>query len=121
MVWCSEAMVTDHVPTGRMTRRWVLLRAMRYGNSWSRTSIVLAPAGIGRLAVRARMVGLGAARVVAGGARFVGGKIVRSTRHEARGRRTLMKGVGYIRGAVGSAYTEYARTATAPTSPTVGR
>ena len=36
MVWCDEAMVVDNVPAGRLTRDWVLRRALRSGNSASR-------------------------------------------------------------------------------------
>ncbi|MBM9476852.1 glycosyltransferase [Nakamurella flavida] len=117
MVWCDEAIVVDHVPLSRMTRRWVLMRAMRYGNSWSRTSVVLASGPVDRTLVRARMVGRGAARVVGGGIRLGIAAVTRSTRLNARGLRTVMKGVGFVRGAVGSTYTEYARTPVAPSTP----
>lgn len=110
MLWCDEAVVIDHVPADRATRRWVTRRAMRYGNSWSRTSIVMARGRVGRTATRFRMAVNGAVRVAAGGARWAMGRVVRSTRHDARGTRTLMKGVGFLRGAVGSTYTEYRRT-----------
>jgi succinoglycan biosynthesis protein ExoM len=48
-------------------------------------------------------------RIVAGAGRCGIGYVTRSTRHEARGTRTMMKGIGYVRGAVGSTYVEYAR------------
>ena len=111
MVWCDEAIVVDHVPAARTTREWVTKRAMRYGNSWSRTSIVLAEPGPRRVLVRAEMVARGTARLAGGAARMAVGMATRSLPHQARGRRTLMKGVGYVRGAIGSTYTEYARPA----------
>jgi len=111
LVWCDQAVVVDHVPTDRMTRDWVLKRAMRYGNSWSRTSMALADTPVSRFGTRLAMMGRGLIRVGAGGARFLVGVITRSTRHEARGRRTLMKGVGYLMGASGRVYVEYSRPA----------
>ena len=44
IVWCDEAVVTDHVRTERVTRQWVLQRHFRSGNSWSRISVRLAKA-----------------------------------------------------------------------------
>ena len=41
IVWCDEAIVFDHVPASRISHRWVLLRSMRYGNSWSRSTLVM--------------------------------------------------------------------------------
>jgi hypothetical protein len=94
-----------------MTRDWVLKRAMRYSNSWSRTSLALADTPVSRFGTRLAMMGRGLIRVGAGGTRFLVGVITRSTRHEARGRRTLMKGVGYLMGASGRVYVEYSRPA----------
>lgn len=109
IVWCSAALVVDHVPAARMSRRWVLLRAMRYGNSWSRASVVLAPTRSARLEVRIRMAMAGLVRVGAGGARVLLGAASRSVRHRARGARTAAKGIGMIAGSCGLVYTEYAR------------
>lgn len=111
MVWCDEAVVVDHVPAERMTRRWVLLRALRSGNSWSRTSIVLAESGLQRLRVRVSLTALGLPRVVGGVARYVVGAITRSPGHRASGLRTLARGSGMISGAYGYVYREYRRKA----------
>lgn len=119
MVWCDEAVVVDHVPAARTTREWVTKRAMRYGNSWSRTSIVLAEPGLQRLLVRVEMTVRGVVRLAGGAVKMTIGALIRSQRHHARGRRTMMKGVGYVRGAIGSTYTEYARPTPTPT-PTTG-
>ena len=113
MIWCDEAIVIDHVPADRATRRWVIRRAMRYGNSWSRTSVAMSDGAASRAGARLRMSGLGAARLGVGAARLSVGTLIRSDRHRARGLRTWMKGVGYLRGAVGSTYVEYARPANA--------
>lgn len=110
IVWCDEAAVIDRVPAARMTRRWVLLRAMRYGNSWSRTSMALAGPGRRRsMVVRLQLAGAGAARLAGGGARWCAGAVGRSRRLRAGGVRTMAKGAGYLAGCVGYVYVEYAR------------
>ncbi len=109
MVWCDHAIVVDHVPLERMTRQWVLNRAMRYGNSASRTAVVLADGTVARSRVRVEMLLRGAARVGLGAARITAGSVAGNERHRARGQRVYMKGRGYIMGALDRAYTEYAR------------
>lgn len=112
IVWCAEAPVVDVVPRGRLTRRWVLQKALRSGNSWSRTSLELAPGGLRSLPVRVRLLGEGLVRVAGGGARLALGKVTRDRRHEARGSRVLARGAGLVSGAVGWIYTEYRRPTT---------
>ncbi len=119
IIWCDEAIVVDHVPAGRATKEWVTRRAMRYGNSWSRTSIAMSDGARARVLQRARMVGLGAARLGVGATRWGVGAVTGSARHRARGVRTSMKGIGYIRGACGSTYVEYARPSESPRSVVV--
>jgi glycosyltransferase involved in cell wall biosynthesis len=109
MVWCDEAVVTDHVPASRMTRRWVLRRAFRSGNSSSRVELVLAGTAAARLRARARAVARGLPRVLAGTARWSLGKAVQSVRHEAAGLRTAARGAGMLSGSVGVVYEEYRR------------
>lgn len=109
MVWCDEAVVTDVVPTDRLTRRWVLRRAFRAGNTWTRTSLDLAPTSAARLAGAARMAALGAGRTVAGGARWAVGVVTRSLPHQARGARTAARGAGVLAGLAGARYAEYRR------------
>jgi succinoglycan biosynthesis protein ExoM len=109
IVWCDQAVVVDHVPQTRATREWVTRRAMRYGNSWSRTSVAMSGSPMSAILARIEMSGRGLVRIVAGAGRCGIGYVTRSTRHEARGTRTMMKGIGYVRGAVGSTYVEYAR------------
>jgi succinoglycan biosynthesis protein ExoM len=109
MRWCDEAIVVDHVPSTRMTRDWVLKRAMRYGNSASRTEIALSGGGWNGLKVRTVLLARGLVRIGAGAIRFAAGTALHSVRHQARGRRTMMKGIGYVKGVFGSVYVEYAR------------
>jgi succinoglycan biosynthesis protein ExoM len=110
MVWCDEAVVTDQVPAARMTRRWVLLRALSSGNTVARVGLRLASGPVGRLRIRAGCVGAGLARVLGGTARAVVGTVLRSAAHQARGARTAARGWGMVTGAAGWVYQEYRRT-----------
>ena len=108
-MWCDEAIVIDQVPMERLTRRWVLLRALRSGNSWSRTSIKLSPSVLDRSLVRARLTGRGALRTVSGAAQYGVGFVARNTARRARGLRTAARGIGMLSGAYGYVYSEYRR------------
>jgi glycosyltransferase involved in cell wall biosynthesis len=109
IVWCDEAVVTDHVRTERVTRQWVLQRHFRSGNSWSRISVRLARGPLQRTRTRLRASLEGAARVVVGGSRTAVGFLTRSKRHQARGSRTVARGAGMVVGAWGGVYNEYGR------------
>ncbi|WP_318241486.1 glycosyltransferase family 2 protein [Cellulomonas avistercoris] len=119
IVWCAEAPVVDVVPRSRLTRRWVLQKALRSGNSWSRTSIELAPPGVAGLGVRLRLLGQGGARIAGGAARTLLGAVTRNRRHAAGGARVLARGVGLATGATGWIYTEYRRPTTRRSTPSV--
>jgi succinoglycan biosynthesis protein ExoM len=105
MIWCDEAIVVDVVPTTRANRRWVLQRALRTGNSWSRTSVALEQNPITRLGRRLLLSAQGMARIVGGAGRMAVGT------HQARGTRTLARGAGMTSGAWGYTYVEYRRRA----------
>ncbi len=109
IVWCDEAVVTDHIRSARLTRAWVLQRHFRSGNGWSRTSLELESGRFGRIGTRLRLTALGAARVVVGTLRSLWGSLSRSARHQARGSRTAARGRGMVVGAWGSVYVEYKR------------
>lgn len=111
LVWCEPAGVLDKVPAQRLTRRWVLSRAYRSGNTWSRTTLELVPPGATRVVARVRMSGKGVVRVGAGAVRVAYGTAIRSPRHQARGSRTVARGMGMVGGAWGLAYQEYRRKA----------
>jgi succinoglycan biosynthesis protein ExoM len=111
MVWCDEAVVTDHVPASRMTRDWVLRRAFRSGNSATRVDVVLAGTTPARWGARAGAVTRGLPRLLGGAARWALGRAVRNARHEAAGLRTAARGAGMLSGALGVAYQEYRRAA----------
>lgn len=109
ILWCDEAIVFDIVPRQRITRRWVVLRALSSGNSWSLTSLKLCTTALERFGWRLRLTGQGAVRVVGGCGRIVLGLVGRNETHRARGTRTAARGLGMLLGAWGSAYTEYRR------------
>jgi len=109
MVWCDEAVVVDVVPASRVTREWVLRRAYRSGNSWSRTSLVLADGPAAALGARLSCTARGVVRCLGGAARWGIGVLTGSVVHRARGRRTLMRGAGLVAGAWGGVYAEYGR------------
>lgn len=110
LVWCDEAVVVDVVPVARLTRDWVLRRAFRSGNSWSRTSLELASNRRGRYKVRAEGVARGAVRVLGGGVRMTYGLLTHSLGQRVRGLRTVARGLGLVAGSVGYTYREYRRS-----------
>ena len=110
MVWCDSAVVVDVVPASRLTRGWVLRRAYRAGNTWSRTSLLLAGSRRDRVAQRAVLTARGSARLALGGARAAVGVLTGSLPHRARGVRTAARGAGLVAGAWGSQYAEYRRS-----------
>jgi succinoglycan biosynthesis protein ExoM len=109
MVWCDEARVVDVVPAARLTRRWVLQKAFRTGNSWSLVALRLEDRPVARLGQRLWLTGRGLIRVGGGAARIVLGAVTRSLRQRARGARTLARGAGMTTGAWGYVYVEYRR------------
>jgi glycosyltransferase involved in cell wall biosynthesis len=109
MVWCNDSAVTDLVPTGRLTRRWVLSRAYSHGNSAAVVALRLCPRGAMRLRVRLSLASGGAARVVVGTALWGAGQLSRSVRPSARGLRTSYRGAGMLAGALGWLHLEYKR------------
>lgn len=109
LIWCDEAVVTDIVPPGRVSRSWVLRRALSSGNSASLTEIRLTAGRCRRLLIRLRCGTLGAIRVLGGGARAAFGYLTRSRRHQAKGARTAARGLGMIGGICRWSYEEYRR------------
>jgi hypothetical protein len=109
MVWCDEAVVVDVVPASRLTRRWVLLRALSSGNSWSLTSVELASGLVARIGTRLALSARGLVRMAGGVTRLLAGAVRRSQAQHARGLRTLARGTGMLIGAWGISYEEYRR------------
>jgi glycosyltransferase involved in cell wall biosynthesis len=119
IVWAAGAGLIDKVPGQRLSKRWVLRRFYRVGNTWSRSSVELADPGVRRFATRLRLTGLGAGRLCYGAVRTVFGSLSRSKKHQARGMRAVRRGLGMIAGAWGSAYEEYRRIQQVDTAPPV--
>jgi glycosyltransferase involved in cell wall biosynthesis len=109
LVWCDEAVVVDRVPADRATRRWVLARARRSGNSAVRVSVALAGAGPQRVLARVAGLARGAVRVLGGAGRVAFGAVTRSAAHDAQGRRSVARGLGMVGAATGRVVVEYAR------------
>lgn len=116
LVWCDEAVVIDRVPVGRLSRRWVLSRAFRFGNSWVRTSLRMSSTPRERIAIRLRGIALGLLRIAGGSARVVAGILVSSLGQRVRGIRTVVRGAGMLTGVAGYTYQEYRRPP--PMAPT---
>lgn len=112
LVWCAESIALDRVPPERMTRRWVLARAMSHGDAWVRIGLRLEPGRVARAVFRVRWGLGGAARVLGGGGRFVVGALLRRPVDSARGLRAVMRGLGMVRGAWGLHHDEYGRGST---------
>ncbi|SEP61866.1 glycosyltransferase [Microlunatus flavus] len=109
MVWCAGSVAVDRVLPERMTRRWVLGRAMSHGDAWVRVGLRLAPGPVARTVVRARAALAGSVRVVVGGLRAGAGLALRRPVDQARGLRAALRGLGMVRGALGLHHAEYAR------------
>ena len=109
MIWCDEAIVIDVVPADRLTHEWVLQRAFRMGNTWSRINLDDTENGE-RMLVRLTLLTRGSVRVLGGLTRYLAGLIVGQLPQRARGLRTAARGAGMLSGSVGSVYQEYKRT-----------
>ncbi|RUR03474.1 glycosyltransferase family 2 protein [Labedella endophytica] len=118
LLWCDEAIVWDVVPASRVTRDWVVRRAFRSGNSWTLTSVALAGGAAAAWKARASCFVKGVVRVVGGAVRAALGVLTRSTRHRAKGVRTMARGAGMVSGLVGYSYKEYRRAAPRSSSTT---
>jgi succinoglycan biosynthesis protein ExoM len=109
MVWAAEARVLDIVPRARTTHRWVVMRALSSGNSWSRTTLALAASPRERVVARFSLTARGGVRVVGGLAGIAAGALGLGLGRRARGVRTMARGAGLVSGAWGHAHREYAR------------
>lgn len=108
-VWCDEAVVVDMVPAARVTRRWVVRRAYRSGNSRSRAQIHVTRGRLPRAVVRAQLASSGLARLVAGGLPLAVHTVLRQEARASAATRRAVRGAGMLVGAFGRAVVEYAR------------
>ena len=98
--WCDEARVRDHVPASRLTRPWILRRQRSHAATSVRVELALAGGGA-QPAIRAKAAAGGLVRIVVGGLRTVGGTLIGSPRHAAKGARLLARGRGILAASVG--------------------
>lgn len=114
LVWCAEAMVTDVVPSERLTRSWVMRRAFRMGNGTALVDLDMArfratasPGPV--LVARLKLLFQGAVRVLFGLLRVAFGLVFGSLKQKASGSRNVARGSGLMVGALSISYAEYAR------------
>ena len=98
--WCDEARVRDHVPASRLTRPWILRRQRSHAATSVRVKLALAGGGA-QPAIRTRAAVGGLVRIVVGGLRMVGGTLIGSPRHAAKGARLLARGRGILAASAG--------------------
>ena len=109
IVWCADAVVRDHLPAERLTRRWVLRREFRSGTSWARMRLARPPRSALRTLLRIDLVARGSVRMLAALARVGVGVVTRDVRHRARGASLAAANAGLVLGAFGYRYGEYRR------------
>ncbi|MBI5161888.1 MAG: glycosyltransferase [Micrococcales bacterium] len=109
LIWCDDAVIIEHVPAERVTRRWIQQRTFRTGTVATVVAVLAADTRGGRLEARIRFCAGGTVRLVVGLAQLSGGVILRSVRWRARGTRRLLRGAGMIAGTLGYVHQEYAR------------
>lgn len=108
--WAERAVVVEREDPQRFTRRWVLMRVFRFGNTSARVQIALAKgSALASIRARAWALGAGVSRFVGGSVRALFGIVTRSLRHRAFGERTAARGMGLIAASVGYAHDEYGR------------
>lgn len=110
IVWCAEAVVTDVVPETRITWRWVVLRALSSGNSWSLVAVALQSSAWRRTVERGHLTAKAVVRAAGGIGQAGLGYAMGRRAWQARGVRTAARGLGMLLGAYGYAYQEYRRT-----------
>ncbi|WP_315560025.1 glycosyltransferase [Actinomyces gerencseriae] len=107
--WCDDARVRDHVPPARLRRDWILRRQRTHAATAVRVELALAGPGL-HAVDRARALGGGLIRVVAGSARAGVGLLGGSLVHRARGARLVARGRGMAAASVGRGiHREYGR------------
>lgn len=109
MVWCAEAVVTDHVPTERLTREYAVRRTVSLACSGVHAELALLPSASARAAYRVRTAARELLRLTSGWSRAAYGIATRSLRHEARGVRSAARARGAIQALLGRWPSTYGR------------
>lgn len=110
LVFCDESVADDDVSAERLTRRWVLTRAWRQGNTFSAVELALAGGAVSGLNTRLQLIVQSLLRIAGGIIRWLVGSAVRSKRRQSKALGTMVRGGGMLAGALGHVYQEYART-----------
>lgn len=105
MVWCASALILDIVSASRTNKKWVLMRALAYGNGAALVSRTERDSP----ALRISLVLGGLARVFRGLGQTLFGTVRKDIYCQAQGLRILMRGVGMTLGSAGWAYCQYTR------------
>ena len=109
IVWCNESETEDPVPPDRVTRRWALRRGFNSGNSAVQIDLRMASGRTARWMIRLRGLGGGLARVAAGWLGHRWGRMRGVVEQDARGMRTVYRGLGMVSAAIGHTHEEYGR------------
>lgn len=109
IVASAEASVVDLVAVERLTRAWVLRRALSHGNTRGALDIALSGGHGRKVGPRVRTAARGLARLGAGTAQSVLGLLARRPPWQARGARTAGRGLGMTLAALSLRYVEYSR------------
>ena len=110
MVWCDEAVVYDQVPESRLSKDWVLRRALterQFGCSRGRRTLDRAQWQDSR---RSSGLARGSVRMAAGVLKLGAGSVAGSLALRAQGSRTVARGAGMASAAFGYVYSEYRRS-----------
>lgn len=108
MVWCSEAVVDDLVPSSRATRSYNLRRRFSLSNAGGRVEVLSAD-GLARLKARLICVSRGMAQIGLGASMVVRGRFGESLELRSQGERFVVGGLGVAAAGLGIAAVPYQR------------
>jgi succinoglycan biosynthesis protein ExoM len=103
IVWCEEAWISEEVPAGRTTLRWLVRRAFRSGSGDTISRLLIRPGAISYLLVLA----YASARVVSAIGYALAGLLLGRKTHLLKAVRRFFSGVGSLAGIVGINHDEY--------------
>lgn len=107
--WAQDAVVIEQEDPARFTRKWILMRTFRFGNTSARVGIAVAGSPGKQVLARATAFARGILRFGVGSLGWAAGVIGRSLPLRARSMRRAYRGAGLVAGAIGYAHDEYGR------------
>ena len=110
LVWCAEAVVTDHVPPDRLTARYVVGRAYSMSNAAALVELGLCRSRRETWTRRLAMTGRETTRLILGVALLARGLLTWSLPHRAKGLHSLARAFGVLAGVVGHRALAYRRS-----------